>query len=197
MQPQRQTMTDRLADVIHIIHIGGKSGVLTVERGEGKAVEEGFIIFVDGRIVEARVGVQTGIDAFEYINTWQVCRFALLSRVADEASSVYPPQLPPSYRSNVSDKISSAHTPTLMNGNESSQYRSGVREQSTPPLRLNSGEAILQQPGNMQLPRLHRRLLLLIDGQRGKGDLARLMARSSDEVQELLNDLERSGLIQQ
>jgi len=49
----------------------------------------------------------------------------------------------------------------------------------------------------MHLSRLHRRLLLLIAGQRERNDLARLMSRSADEIQELLNDLEHSGLIQQ
>ena len=184
MQPQRQTMTDRLADVIHIIHIGGKSGVLAVARGEGEMVEEGFITFVKGSVVEARVGVQTGLAAFNYLNTWQTCRFSLLSRNANEVSSVYPTQLPTTSNTMVPMK------------NASSEYRSDTSEQTTAPMRLRLGEEVLQQPGNMQLSRSHRRLLLLIDGHRGRSDLARLMGRSLAEVQELLNDLERNGFIQ-
>ncbi len=177
MQPQRQTMTDRLADVIHIIHIGGKSGVLAVERETG---EEGFITFVDGRVVEAQVGSQNGLAAFNYLNTWQTCRFSLLTHNAHETSTpVYTTQPLPlitTQKNDVSAETSVSHTA---------------------PLRMQLGEEVLQQPGTMQLPRLHRRLLLLIDGQRGHGDLARLMSRSVDEIQELLDDLERSGLIQQ
>ena len=176
MQSQRQTMTDRLADVIHIIHIGGKSGVLAVEREPG---EEGFITFVDGRVVEAQVGSQNGLAAFDYLNTWQACRFSLLTHIAHETSTpIYSTQpLPPiTQGNNVPDETPVVHTA---------------------PLRMQSGEEVLQQPGTMQLPRLHRRLLLLIDGQRRHSDLARLMSRSIDEIQELLDDLERSGLIQQ
>ena len=179
MQSQRQTVTDRLADVIHIIHIGGKSGVLTVERGEGQAVEEGSITFVDGRVVEAHIGAQRGLTAFNYLNTWMTCRFSLVSQHTNEVSSSgYSGQLPPLVqRNNVPDKIFASHR--------------------TAPLRLQLGEETLKRPGTMQLPRLHRHLLLLVDGQRGSSDLARLMSRSADEIQELLNDLERSGLIQQ
>ncbi len=185
MQSQRQTVTDRLSDVIHIIHIGGKSGVLAVERGEGRAVEEGFITFVNGRIVEARVGTQVGLAAFNYLNTWQTCRFSLLSRSTGEVPSMNPLQLP---------AASSAGDPTK---NSSSQYyQSDTARQATVPVRLRAGEEALHQQGNVQLPRTHRRLLLLIDGYRTRSDIARLMGRSLAEVQELLSDLERNSFIQ-
>src|SRR5579884_2665712 len=80
MQPQRETMTDNLADIIHIIHIGCKSGTLTVERGEGKTLEEGFILFSEGRAIEAKVGQQNGMAAFNYLNSWQTCRFSFISQ---------------------------------------------------------------------------------------------------------------------
>ena len=65
------------------------------------------------------------------------------------------------------------------------------------PLRLPRGEEALQYPENIPLPRIHRRLLLLIDGRRSVSELARLMTRDANEVHKLLNDLERAGLIQQ
>ncbi len=182
MQSQRQTVTDRLADVIHIIHIGGKSGVLTVERGEDKKVEEGFITFVNGRVVEARIGTLTGLVAFNYMNTWLTCRFSLQSRGAEEALLVAPVQ--PSSTSNTMIPIAS------------SQYQADRDVQSMVPLRLQLGEEALQQSGNIQLSRTHRRLLLLVDGHRERSDLARLMGRSLVEIQELLTDLERNGFIQ-
>ena len=184
MQSQRQTVTDRLADVIHIIHIGGKSGVLTVERGEGKRVEEGFITFINGRVVEARIGTQTGLSAFNYLNTWLTCRFSLQSRGVDEAQITSPIPLPSTYNT-----LAPAR-------NASSQYQPALDVSSTVPVRLPSGEDTVQLPGNMHLSRTHRRLLLLIDGHREQSDLARLMGRSLVEIQELLVDLERNGLIQ-
>ena len=183
MQPQRQTVTDRLADVIHIVHIGGKNGVLTVVRGEGKAVEEGSITFVNGRVIEARVGTLTGLAAFNYLNTWQHCRFSLLNQ--RQSTSAYPALPPATYRD------------TSMPGrNTLPLYRNDTGVQSTAPLRLQAGEEVLQQLGNTQLSRTHRRLLLLIDGHRKRDDLARLIGRTLAEVQELLSDLERYGLIQ-
>jgi hypothetical protein len=200
MQPQRQTVTDHLADVIHIIHIGGKSGTLMVERGEGITIEEGHITFMEGRVIEANVGPQSGLAAFNYLNTWQMCRFSLVSHNATEVSSVYPARLLPStYRSKTLDSAPIVPYPaTLMSkNNEPYQLRDRAGARSTIPFRLKLGEEMLQYPEKMQLSRTHRRLLLLIDGQRGTDDLARLMTRSFDEVQELLNDLVRAGLIRQ
>src|SRR6266576_3858290 len=85
MQPQREAITDSLADVIHIIHLGGKSGILTVERGEGRTIEEGCIAFIDGRVVKAIVGQQSGLAAFIYLNSWQMCRFSFVSEVVNDA----------------------------------------------------------------------------------------------------------------
>src|SRR5581483_6823834 len=95
MQPQRETMTDNLADIIHIIHIGCKSGTLTVERGEGTTVEEGFITFVEGRPIDARAGLKNGQTAFNYLNTWQTCRFSFIDHAGQNGHSRLPPALPP------------------------------------------------------------------------------------------------------
>lgn len=55
----------------------------------------------------------------------------------------------------------------------------------------------MSHPEAAPVQRLHRRLLLLINGQRNLTALARLMARNPDEVQVLLDDLEQAGLIEQ
>ncbi|TMC61826.1 MAG: DUF4388 domain-containing protein, partial [Chloroflexota bacterium] len=49
MPHQRETATDRLSNVIQVIQLGKKSGLLTVERGEGITFEEGAITFVNGQ----------------------------------------------------------------------------------------------------------------------------------------------------
>src|SRR2546421_13023979 len=91
MQLQREAMTDSLADVIHIIHLGGKSGILTAERGEGRTIEEGFIAFIDGRVVKAMVGRQGGLAAFIYLISWQMCRFSFISEAVHDAPASPPP----------------------------------------------------------------------------------------------------------
>ncbi len=184
MQPQRQTMTDRLADVIHIIHIGGKSGVLTVERGERKTVEEGFITFVSGRVVEARAGTQTGLVAFNYLITWQACRFSLQSSYEGDIPASHSIQ-PFAYHTAISPRKSIV-----------TQRLNNTGMQARVPRRQPLGEEMLQQPGNTHISRTHRHLLLLIDGHRTRSDLARLMGRSLSEIHELLSVLERQGFIQ-
>ena len=49
---------------------------------------------------------------------------------------------------------------------------------------------------HMGLSRTHRRLFLLIDGGRTVKELIRLMAHEPEDVQRLLQDLERAGVIQ-
>lgn len=192
MQPQRQTMTDRLADVIHIVQFGNKSGVLTVERGDGVTREEGYITFVTGRIVEARVGQQSGLAAFNYLTTWQACLFTLVIHNRNEVAYV---QLP-SPKGSMPDSAPATRTPVVYNPSiQNSASRNGTGARPYPPQRLQRGEETILYPA--QLSRVHRRLLMLIDGRRGLDDLARLLGRSRDEVQELLNDLVRGGLIWQ
>lgn len=204
MQPQRTAMTDCLADVIHIIHMGEKSGVLTVERGEGSTLEEGFIRFVGGRVVEAKVNQQSGMTAFTYLNGWQVCRFSFIAQISqDTLLSPQSTQPLPAYRTPASAApalnplYSDPVTPVSRNG-ESYAYPAVNGPRFAAPVRLPPGEDALHYPENTaRLPRLHRRLLLLINGQRNIGELARLMSRNVDETQPLLDDLERSGFIQQ
>ena len=71
-------------------------------------------------------------------------------------------------------------------------------EQSTGaliPARSASGEAALYNPRSARLTRHQRHLLMLIDGQRNLVELARLLALVPDDVQVLLDELERAGFI--
>ena len=51
---QRGTETSQLANVIEVIGLGRKTGVLTVERGTGSSLETGEITFDNGHIIGAR-----------------------------------------------------------------------------------------------------------------------------------------------
>ncbi len=192
MQPQRQTMTNRLADVIHIVQFGNKSGVLTAERGDGVTREEGYITFVAGRVVEARVGQQSGLAAFNYLTTWQACLFTLVNH---NGNGVARAQLP-APKGTMPESTPVTRTPVVYNPSIQNN-RNGTGARPYPPQRLQRGEETILYPEQRQLSRVHRRLLMLIDGQRGLDDLARLLGRSRDEVQELLNNLVREGFIRQ
>lgn len=191
-------MTDSLADIIQLLHLGFKNGVLTVERDAGTSVEEGYIVFNNGRVVEAKVGHYTGLTAFNYLNSWRTCRFSF----STHAMVLPPPSQtsPPSLRSDSSPLVNTfTHNgipPAGQNGGSNHYYTRPVSP-STFPVRLDAGEITLQHPEAMPLQRSHRRLLLLINGQRNVNELARLMARTIEEVQALLDELEHAGLIRQ
>lgn len=201
MQPQRGTTTEHLADIIEIIRIGNKNGTLVVERGEGKTREEGAIIFTNGQPVEAKVNQQSGSAAFNYLSTWQRCHFSFVSSAITRNSSLQITQFSPSIQSSSVNSGSAPGTnyaqPKQVTRQLNEFYESGNRAKSSLPKRLPRGEEALQHLENAQLPRIHRRLLLLIDGRRSVGELARLMTRDMDEVYKLLDDLEHAGLIQQ
>ncbi|HEY4385795.1 MAG TPA: DUF4388 domain-containing protein [Ktedonobacteraceae bacterium] len=188
MEPQRETMTDSLAAIIQIIHLGYQSGTLTVERGEGNMLQEGMIVFANGRVVEARAGQYSGLAAFNFLNTWQTCRFSFVS-----GTQTGPQALSPG-RNEVSNSFRSASKP-LEHNDQSSGYYNHVP--ALLPARLPAGEAALQRPETFHMPRTHRRLLLLVNGQRNISELTRILARPPEETQALLNDLERAGLIRQ
>ncbi len=197
MQPQRGTTTERLADIIEILRIGNKSGTLMIERGEGRTREEGSIIFVNGQAVEAKVNQQSGSAAFNYLSAWQRCNFSFVSHANNRNPSPQITQLSPRLQSGEVNNGVVPGTQYTQLKQANGFYESGNTTKPSLPKRLLRGEEALQHLENTQLPRIHRRLLLLIDGRRDVSELARLMTRDRDEVYKLLNDLEHAGLIRQ
>jgi len=201
MELQRETTTDCLADIIHIIYLGGKSGTLTVERMQGKMVEEGFILFAAGKITEAKVGQQSDLAAFNYLNTWKTCRFSFIDQVLNGHSSLAPPlpvplsrrTIPPVNRLDTKARSPAARaTPNSQGSNYEGSLALSAR-----PFRLHLGEIAVQHPETVRLARMQRRLLLLVNGQRSISELARLTMRSPEETMALLSELWRGGFIQQ
>ena len=185
MQPQRETLTDSLADIIQIIYLGNKDGTLTIERGESSIREEGFITFLYGRCVEARVGAFRGPTAFNYLKTWRRCRFSF----AHDTNTPYEFPAPTIAKR---DDPAHVHQDPLL-----PPYREDAGMPSPFPVRSHVGEVTVQYPETMTLSRIHHRLLLLINGQRSPDVLARLIRRDAEETQALLDHLEEMGLIQQ
>ena len=195
MSQRRGTTTDRLSNVIEVIQLGRRTGFLTVERGEGQTLEEGFLVFVNGRVVDARTGQHTSWAAFNYLKTWGSCRFSFESGAAGVPMSPSPSM---NGNGHVSGRLNGSRPLT---GPVSGEPISGPLAPSSGPLgrfpmRTQAGEAALLRSDSTGLPRTHRRLLLLVNGQRSYDDLARLMARNPDEVRILLDELEQAGFIQ-
>ncbi|GER90125.1 hypothetical protein KDW_42870 [Dictyobacter vulcani] len=211
MAQQRETATNNLSDIIELIKMGHRSGVLSVERGEGRAFEEGLIVFVNGQVTEAQASAQTGSNALRWLSSWTTCRFSFI--VGDNPQTQGTgPQLPTPRTS----RPSSPSYPTYPadTGNFPPPGNTPIPRGNTPIPRANmlspnaSSPSILQIPYRTQtngnvlaymeqvgLTREHRRLYMLVDGQRSTHELINLMGKGPDKILELLSNLERTRLI--
>lgn len=76
MTKARDTSTDRLSNVIEVVELGRRTGLLSAERGTGQFLEEGEIYFVGGRAIYAATTHQRGREALAALGQWAACRFA-------------------------------------------------------------------------------------------------------------------------
>ncbi|MBV9259010.1 MAG: DUF4388 domain-containing protein [Ktedonobacteraceae bacterium] len=171
--------TDKLADVVQVLQLAHKTGLLQVQRNTvDNFVEQGTITFLDGQVVEASVGQFHGQDAFKKLMTWATCHF-----VFEPA-----PSTPPS--PSLSGILGSA---------ASTQDLGFSREPSDPyaavPYRLWQVNGVLPNFHRLGLSRIHRQLFLLVDGKRSVYELTSLIRHRPQEVLGILTDLERTGLI--
>lgn len=199
MSQQRGTTTSDLSNVIQVIQLGRKTGLLTVERGEGTTREEGAISFANGQVVQVRASRLTGQAALKWLQTWGECRFIFVPTNTERTTQPLP---------SLQGSTTQALTETQQQHAFSSTARitptgalgiskSLPRTPQIVPWRTRSFEEATHVLEKAGLSRLHRHLLLLVDGQRTLQELARLVGRSPEDVQRLLNDLTTIGLIQQ
>lgn len=184
--PQPATSTDRLANVIQVIQLGRKTGTLTAEREGRNGLEQGIIFFVNGQVARASVQHLEGAAAFQWLNTWSACRFTF----APSTSPATTVKLPAVQAESMPEVESSGNVASLHEGN------GWVRPEARIPFQHRALDEALRSIEQAHLSRAHRRLYLLIDGQRSPTELARLMGRSQHEIDALLHDLERAGVIQ-
>ena len=206
----RETATDRLANVIQVIELGRKTGVLTVERNTGLSIEEGFIYFVRGHITHASVGQRVGLEALNRLNSWGACRFTFVSSTSPRNTGPHTP-IPDSLSANrVKDTDPGLRIQKPTAGQQRnplsapygmSETGTGANDATMSLCRAPSSTRQLQEAlliiERIGFSRAHRRLFLLINGRRHAAELARLMGRSESEVNGMLQDLERSGLIKE
>lgn len=76
MTKPRVTATHRLADVIEVVELGRRTGMLQVERGPADLLEEGLIYFHNGHAIFAAVERVRGQDALRVLGGWGECRFS-------------------------------------------------------------------------------------------------------------------------
>ena len=90
MRRQRATLADRVSQVIDVIELGRRTGLLSVERDVGAVLEEGDLYFLNGQAIYASTGTQNGRSALETLRTWGACRFAFLSDIPKPAPNIGP-----------------------------------------------------------------------------------------------------------
>jgi hypothetical protein len=189
MPELRYTATDQLANVIDAIQIGRKTGVLTVTRGEGGHREEGSILFVSGQVVRATIGFLIGADALQNMLGWTTCQFLFQPSPSSDMASP---------ETNTRALIPAS--PSIIQ-NSPVVDRMGTGEHSSPlliiPYRIYNVDIAIAEMAQRGLSRTHRRLFLLLDGQRSIKDLVILMGRSPNEIFQLLDQLEQAGFIRQ
>lgn len=99
MPQQRETVTDRLANVIEVIQLGRKTGQLSVERGAGSTYEEGYISFLNGQVIQAVTGWRSGQEALNWLIDWGACRFTFIpdasARTTGKLSALSTPSTSP------------------------------------------------------------------------------------------------------
>jgi hypothetical protein len=201
---QQQEAGNKLANIIQKLQARRETGQLTVKHGRGLGTEEGTIVFENGKIVEARIGRRVGSEVFNRMSRWENCscrfaRFIDISAETPETSPDFYTEMSPSLYTDPSlskttplNQLQGTTTGSLNSVNPNSD--SLPFDPIVPYPALRHLEA-LQKIEQLGLSRAHRRLFLLIDGQRPLSDLIRLMNKPHDEVYQLLQDLELGAVV--
>ena len=208
MFSEQETVTDQLVNVIRYIQLKRGSGTLSAMRGEEATSESGTIVFVRGKVVQAKTGRYHDRDALNCLSTWNTCRIAFVPAAGSEdiplqsdqgisASNAGIIQVPASMHREA-DLFRKIGPITPVPGNESGNL-------NTPTSASNLNQII---PHRSKLPdlalyliklkglsRSHRRLFLLVDGMRALTELANLLNRDQLETLTLLYDLQEANCI--
>jgi Domain of unknown function (DUF4388) len=94
MSKPRVTATDQLSNVIEVVELGQRTGLLSVERGSGSVQEEGEIYFISGRAIYAALAGLRGREALAALSRWGACRFAFDRDAPRPAPNLTNPQQP-------------------------------------------------------------------------------------------------------
>jgi hypothetical protein len=195
MTQRRVTATNQLSTVIDVLQLGKKTGILTVERGEGETYEEGRMTFVNGQVVQAVISPYVGRDAATKLFSWQACRFSFVPTLPEQAAQSMRPAL----QTQTEAKVVTENTqePLYKIQQTGAPYQDNLGD---PPSVIvyfkESMDETLRTLEQRGLSRIHRRLFLLIDGRRSIRELAMLISRTPNDTVFLLTELRRAGLIQ-
>jgi len=194
----RGAPTNNLAEVIQVLQMAHKTGTLLINRdGINNQIERGTIIYRGGQIIDATVGQYGGNEALQILYTWRNCYFTFQAPDStNQAFTQMSPENSPAIRrrsgplGNPGMRGSGMHSSPGLNNTVPPD--TGV---SKAPQRIREVTEVLPYFDRLGLTRMHRQLFLLIDGRRTVPDFILLMGHRIEEVNTLLSDLIRAGLI--
>ncbi len=213
-------VVDRLVKIVQDIRVGGMTGSLVVARGEGISYELGTLVFLNGRVVQGRVGRREGREALNWLLTWGKCCCNFVYSIVSDAdprgkrrfangesplqSRIPHVRLVPlgqAQRLHADWEKDATEIRPRVKLDQLTQKRgkavrgeSGQVNEIVPYLSqpLEDGLQVLAEKG---LSRMHRRVFLLVNGSRRVGDLMWLLKLSEYEMLTLLYKLQDMGVI--
>ncbi len=193
MAQQREATTDRLVGIIASIKMERGSGRLIVRRGDGLTSEEGTLMFVQGQVVEARVGRRSGSDALNWLSTWGQAHYIFTPLVSGKETPTGGLTSVPTTASGTTNTSPLRPVPHV-NTDKLEQRPSLIAVNGVLHSTVVCAEATarIDRAG---LSRGHRHLFLLINGQRTALELVPLVGKKVEEVRNMLHDLEWLGII--
>jgi hypothetical protein len=176
-------VVDHLVKIIQALQIGRSTGSLIATRGEGASYESGTLVFLNGRVVQARAGRREAREAFNWLSTWGKCRYTFVLSVTSQGTT---------------GNLLRRNQDQLMHEESRAPQRKSTKSEQvneTVPYRSKPLDYSLQVLSKMHLSRMHRHVFLLVDGARRVNDLMRLLKLNENEVLALLYDLQDTGVI--
>jgi len=181
----QNVVVDQLVKIIQALQVGRTTGTLVATRGEGPSYEIGTLVFMQGRVVQAKVGRRQDREALNWLSTWGRCKYTFVQSVSSESAS---PESSREIQSRTTGPLREHSTGPISEAaaepiNETVPYKSKA---------LDYGLQVIERKG---LSRVHRRLFLLVDGQREITEFMRLLKLNEFEVLEILYDLQDADII--
>src|SRR5579863_3917607 len=116
MGKARDTATDRLSNVIEVVELGRRTGLLSAERGTGPSYEEGEIYFVGGRAVYAVLMQLRGREALSSLAQWGTCRFSFETQAQAPQPNITEPMSTPGAQVARGGKTGPTSSPSVAGG---------------------------------------------------------------------------------
>jgi hypothetical protein len=180
----QNVVVDQLVKIIQALQVGRTTGTLVATRGEGPSYEVGTLIFVQGRVVQAKVGRRQDREALNWLSTWGRCKYTFVQSVSS-ASGTFEE----------SKEVQSKTTGPLREKTTGPIPESTGPISNAVPYRSKALDYGLHAIDGKGLSRVHRRLFLLVDGQREITEFMRLLKLNEFEVLEILYDLQDAGIV--